>query len=116
MATIDKTVKFKAGGKEYAVCYPLKAAMGAEQELPGNSLFKAVAVASLTNFYIMLKWGLIGGGMPENTPAETFDEIWAAALAEMSAQDLYMNVIVPAFLKSGTFGKVPKNLPLGTKK
>ena len=62
MATIDKNVKFKAGGKEYTVCYPLKAVMGAEQELPGNSLFKAVAVASLTNFYIMLKCGLIGGG------------------------------------------------------
>ena len=82
MATIDKTVKFKAGGKEYAVCYPLKAVMGAEQELPGNSLFKAVAVASLTNFYVMLKWGLIGGGMPENTPAETFDEIWSAGCTE----------------------------------
>ena len=79
MATLDKTVKFKAGGKEYTVCYPLKAVMGAEQELPENSLFKAVATASLTNFYIMLKWGLIGGGMPENTPAETFDEIWGDA-------------------------------------
>lgn len=116
MATIDKTVKFKAGGKEYSVGFPLKAVMGAEQELPENSLFKAVATASLTNFYIMLKWGLIGGGMPENTPAETFDEIWGDALAEMSAQDLYIKILVPAFMKSGTFGKVPKNLPLGTQK
>lgn len=116
MATIDKTVKFKAAGKEYSVCFPLKAVMGAEQELPGNSLFKAVATASLTNFYVMLKWGLIGGGMSENTPAETFDEIWGAVLSEMSAQDLYMKILVPALMKSGTFGKVPKNLPQGTKK
>ena len=54
--------------------------------------------------------------MPENTPAEMFDEIWAAALAEMSAQDLYMKILVPALMKSGTFGKVPKNLAPGTKK
>lgn len=116
MATIDKTVKFKAGGKEYSVCFPLKVVMGAEQELPGNSLFKAVATASLTNFYIMLKWGLIGGGMPENTEPSVFDEIWGAVLAEMSAQDLYMKVLVPALMKSGTFGKVPKNVVPGAKK
>ena len=40
MATIDKSVKFKAGGKEYAVCYPLKASWEPNRNCPGTACLR----------------------------------------------------------------------------
>lgn len=104
---LDKVMKVKVKGKEYSLCYPIKAVIGAESELPEKSLFAAVNTPTMTNFFVLLKWGLIGGGMSDLTDSET-EEIWNEILETESVDSLFKRMIVPALMKSGTFGKTEK--------
>lgn len=107
---LDKRIAVKIRGKNYFLCFPVACIFEAEQEMQRKNLLLTFAnpPLSLSDTFVLFKYGIIGGDATLREMKDTyFEELYLDAVAELTLP-VIMAKVSEAVNKSGILGREKK--------